>query len=202
MASLAGWVPGAITFLVFALTGLFLWKSGGMMARELSERNGILEGFLEMPDEADFAAHMKNYFNKRSFGFRTNIYYLYQYDEEMFYRNFRRQYYSTYKYLLVVLGVAAAAYMGLFGFISLYSLHGELSQPAVRLGHVVTSVVMDLLILLAPLAFLPVWKETRRRYKLVDRMDQRFRRHVQAQPQPGAVEMDQNGYNRYKYSLF
>ncbi len=56
IAAQAGWFDGAISLLTFILIYFILWKIGRTIAREMAERNDIFGGFLEKPDETDFAA--------------------------------------------------------------------------------------------------------------------------------------------------
>lgn len=119
---------------------------------------------------------MKNYFVWRRFGFRTNKYYIYQ-DDERFYRYFKKQLYPPYKLMPMIMAGAGAAYIALFGYAGFGTLEKAFDRPVAQIFRSLADVAIYLFILLMPLAFLPVWKETRRRYKLVDRMDHRFRRY-------------------------
>jgi hypothetical protein len=175
LAGYAQWFSNVTLLLVFACLVLGMWKLGKVMACETSKKSRILLSFLEKPDDADFARHFKNYFNKRSFGFHTSIYYVYQYDDERFYRNFRKRHYSAPRLLPAVLLGLAIGIMAAFGYVALYSLleHGHAD---VSLMHRVLNAAPALVVALLPLLFIPVWKETRRRLRLVDEMDRRFRR--------------------------
>ncbi len=171
---------GSITeFTIFAIAAFFcfmLWKGGLMISRAMVERNLILRGFLDKPDDDDFAAHMRNYFTWHKFGFRTDEYYSYFDDEERFCRYFRKQLYPPYWIVPVFTAAAALVYLPLMGKLCLDGLIRRLDQPLSEFFSWLSVFIFIFAIALAPLFFLPVWKAARARWKLVREMDQRYRR--------------------------
>jgi hypothetical protein len=72
--------------------------------------------------------------------------------------------------------VAAAGYLVLIGF-GVFAVH-DFNGKSVT--DFLAGIAVFLWLALIPLVFFPVWKEVRRRYRLVDEMDRRFRRYREA----------------------